>query len=129
MNGNYLLDTNIVIGIFGNDSAVLSRLSAAIAVYVPAIVLGELYYGAYKSQRPLENCQRIADFSASCVILACDMVTAEHYGRIKNALRELGRPIPENDIWIAALASQHALTVASRDGHFADVATIATEAW
>lgn len=50
MNGSYLLDTNIVIGLFANDAQVIQRLETASRVAIPAIVMGELYYGAYKSR-------------------------------------------------------------------------------
>ena len=51
-------------------------------------------------------------------ILVCDTETARQYGRIKVELRRKGRPIPENDMWIAAVALQHGLTLATRDAHF-----------
>jgi len=129
MNGRFVLDTNVVIALFQSDSSVLHRLDAASAVYVPAVVLGEIYYGAYKSQRPASNLDRIAQFTASCAVLVCDDNTAQHYGRIKNRLREIGRPIPENDIWIAAIAAQHDCAVASRDEHFHGMDEILAEAW
>jgi tRNA(fMet)-specific endonuclease VapC len=44
-------------------------------------------------------------------------------------LRTIGRPIPENDLWIAALALQHHLTLATRDQHFQHVARLSLEAW
>ena len=51
MNGSYLLDTNIVIAVFASEAETLRRLGEAAAIYVPIIVLGELYYGARKSAR------------------------------------------------------------------------------
>lgn len=47
-----------------------------------------------------------------------DEVTAVHYASVRDKLREVGRPIPENDVWIAALAQQHYLSLVSRDEHF-----------
>jgi len=61
--------------------------------------------------------------------VGCDAVTAQQYGRIKNDLRAKGRPIPENDIWIAAVAVQHGLTVVSRDDHFTEVTDLLCEVW
>jgi tRNA(fMet)-specific endonuclease VapC len=46
MNGSYLLDTNIVIALFAKDANVLQKLSVTSQIFIPSIVLGELYYGA-----------------------------------------------------------------------------------
>ena len=70
---------------------------------------------------PPVNLTRIDDFAASVDVISCDAITAQYYGRIKDHLRSQGRPIPENDIWIAAVAMQHALPVATRDDHFKQV--------
>jgi tRNA(fMet)-specific endonuclease VapC len=44
--------------------------------------------------------------------------TAEHYARLFVQLKRAGTPIPDNDLWIAALALEHDLTVVTRDQHF-----------
>jgi predicted nucleic acid-binding protein len=61
--------------------------------------------------------------------LACDIGTSREYGRIKNLLHKTGHPIPENDIWIAALAMEHGLTLVSRDEHFKKVDELKRVAW
>jgi len=119
MSGNYLLDTNIVIALFASDSAVTDRLEDAEEVFIPSIVLGELYYGAHKSSRAKENIARLDDFAASNVVLSCDTEIARRYGEVKDRLRQKGHPIPENDIWIAAIALHHGLTLVTRDMHLA----------
>jgi tRNA(fMet)-specific endonuclease VapC len=129
VNGSYLLDTNIVVALIAGDTAVVQHAERASRVYLPSIVIGELFYGAYRSGRVTENVDRLERFVASRVILACDAATARHYGRIKQSLRVKGRPIPENDIWIAAIARQFNVTLVSRDAHFLDVDGIAVERW
>ncbi|HID51436.1 MAG TPA: type II toxin-antitoxin system VapC family toxin [Anaerolineae bacterium] len=62
-------------------------------------------------------------------MLSCDIGTAHVYGKVKDNLRKKGRPIPENDVWIAALAIEHNLTLATRDAHFAEIEKLETEAW
>ena len=62
-------------------------------------------------------------------MLPCDTATAQQYGDIKNQLRAKGRPIPENDIWIAAIAMQYQLTLVARDGHFHEVDGLQVETW
>ncbi|MEW6210664.1 MAG: type II toxin-antitoxin system VapC family toxin [Acidobacteriota bacterium] len=123
------MDTNIVIAVFANDSTVQARLTNAPEVFVPAIVLGELYYGAHKSSRVADNIQKISEFAANNAVLTIDTATAQEYGRIKNSLRAKGRPIPENDIWIAAIAMQYDLTLVTRDGHFGEVDGLGLENW
>lgn len=127
--GRHLLDTNIVIALFARDSAVEQRLAVANEIFVPSIVIGELYYGARKSSRLTENLGRINEFVAGSAVLPCDTVTAQHYGSIKSRLRAKGRPIPENDIWIAAVAIQHQLTLAARDTHFEEIDGLQVETW
>jgi tRNA(fMet)-specific endonuclease VapC len=59
----------------------------------------------------------------------CDAETAQQYGEVKNKLRLKGRPLPENDIWIAALALQHDLILVTHDAHFQEVESLRTAAW
>ena len=129
MSGSVLLDTNVVIGILAKNEAILSRLVETEAVFLPSIALGELYFGAFKSAHPDDNAERIDRLTESTAILYCDGTTALHYGRIKTRLRAKGRPIPENDIWIAAIAQQHGLTVVSRDLHFREIENLPVEEW
>ena len=94
-----------------------------------SIVLGELYFGAFKSVRAGDNLRRIEELAASTVVLGCDRSTARDYGSLKNRLREKGRPLPDNDVWIAATARQYALVLVTRDDHFAEVEDLDREAW
>ena len=125
----YLLDTNIVIAIFAREASVQTGLANAAEVFISSVVVGELYYGAYKSTRVADNIAKIDEFAARNMVLGCDVGTAQEYGQIKNELRAKGKPIPENDIWIAATARQHKLTLVTRDGHFGEVDGLGIEAW
>ncbi len=125
----FLLDTNIVIALFAQEAAVLQQLSQALEVFVPSIVLGELYYGAEKSANAATNVLRVSELAGRSAVLACDAETAQHYGQIKNRLRAKGKPLPENDIWIAALALQHGLVLVTRDAHFNEIAGLSVVAW
>lgn len=129
MNGDYLLDTNIVIALFAGGESVIQGLIRAKRVCIPSIVIGELYYGAYRSGRRDINLTRIDQFVMGNIILNCDAETARHYGFIKDALHREGRPVPENDLWIAALARQHQLTLVTRDTHFRYVPDLPLESW
>ncbi len=129
MNGRFSLDTNIIVARFANDKNVVARSGEAGAIFVPSIVLGELYFGAQKSGRVEANMQRVDDLAASEAILDCDAETARHYAIIKNQLRLKGKPIPENDMWIAAIALRHDLTLVTRDAHFGNVEELRIERW
>lgn len=129
MSGRFLLDTNIVIALFQLDVSVQENLAKAEQVFVSSIVVGELYYGAYRSGRVAANLARIEEFVAGNIILQCDVVTAQIYGKVKNSLKLKGRPIPENDIWISAIAQQYHLTLISRDQHFKEIDGLTVETW
>lgn len=128
-NGRYLLDTNTVIALFADELAVKHSLAQAHEVFIPSIAVGELCYGARKSGRLKDNLERIDEFIANITVLGCDAETAKHYGEVKNKLRLKGRPLPENDIWIAALTLQYNLTLVTRDAHFEEVENLQTVTW
>jgi len=129
MNGRYLLDTNIVIALFDNEPTVTEGFKKAQEILVPSIVIGELYYGAQGSAKVKKNVTRVDNFVAANTILVCDSKTSATYGIVKNALKKKGRPIPDNDIWIAAITLQHSLTLITRDAHFNEVDGLQIEVW
>jgi tRNA(fMet)-specific endonuclease VapC len=129
MSGKCLLDTNIVIGIFSGDEAVMTELAKAREIFIPSTVLGELYYGAQKSAHKKKNTAIIDQFASVNTILACDVETARQYGKIKESLHVKGRPIPENDIWIAAMAFQHEMPLVTRDQHFSEIKGLVINTW
>lgn len=63
----------------------------------------------------------IESFLAKCTILIPDYKTAEVYGKTKASLAKKGKPIPDNDIWIAVIALQHDLELYTTDAHFREV--------
>lgn len=99
------------------------------SLFIPVIALGELYFGALKSARSTENLPRFRRFAASSNVVPCDEATAQHYASVRDTLRHGGRPIPENDLWISAVALQHDLTLVSRDAHFSHVEGLRIESW
>ncbi len=129
MPGRFLLDTNVVIALFASETAVQEHLEQAEEVFVPSVVFGELYFGARKSDRVEENVTRIDEFALGSSVLGCDLSTAREYGIVKEKLQEKGRPIPENDIWIAAIARQYGLVLVTRDTHFEEIEDLQVEMW
>lgn len=125
-----LFDTNIVIGLFANEVEITEKIKFFSGrIFIPSIVLGELFYGAERSTRKEENRKKIEELAEVSWILECDMNTARSYGKIKNQLKVKGSPIPENDIWIAALADQYQLLLITRDKHFNNIEAISIETW
>ena len=129
MTGRYLLDTNIAIAILEKEIDLERHRGGGIEVFLSTVVLGELFFGAEKSRRFDENVSRIRELALRCPVLPCDEGTASSYGAIKKHLQATGHPIPENDIWIAASARQHELTLVTRDGHFDYVEDLFIEHW
>lgn len=128
-SGRFLLDTNVVIALLEGDRSVLSNLDQAPEVFIPAVAIGELFYGAAKSGRPSENMAKVEQFAAGRSIVPCDLDVGRECGRLKQRLREKGRPLPENDIWIAAAARCHGMVLVTRDRHFQEVEGLDTADW
>ena len=129
MSGDVLLDTNIVIALMEKEPAAQQGLLSVQRHFVPSVVLGELYFGALRSARREENLARVDRFAATHEVLAFDAESARNYGAIRDELRRKGRPIPDNDIWVAAIARQHNLTLITRDAHFQEVEGLSTSDW
>ena len=129
MAGRFLLDTNVAIAVLEDDPAARERIGQADEVYVSVVALGELYLGARRSGRVTENVARVDELARRTPVIDCDHDTARQYGIIKRSLLEKGCPIPDNDIWIAALAREHGLILLTRDAHFAEVERLRVEGW
>src|SRR6185312_11696601 len=110
MTGNKcLLDTSIIIHAFKNNNDITAQLHTFSEIFIPSIAAGELYYGAYCSANVKKHLDQTNQFLQNYTILAPDVATSGLYGSIKTALRNKGKPIPENDIWIAAMAIRYNL--------------------
>ena len=121
MSGDYLLDSNIIIDIFRGKAETIRRVKKIKVIYIPVIAVGELYYGANKSNQTQKRILEIEQLERSVIILDITKATARIYGEIKDKLRIKGKMIPENDIWIAAITKEHSLTLLTRDSHFKNV--------
>jgi tRNA(fMet)-specific endonuclease VapC len=97
---------------------VSEALEAAEALFLPAVVLGELYHGAFHGSQREKELRLIGELLPAVTVLGITAVTAEHFGQISAELARAGTPIPTNDIWVASLAREHCLPVATGDAHF-----------
>jgi tRNA(fMet)-specific endonuclease VapC len=127
VSGKALVDTNVVIGLFAGDPVAVASVQRQASVFLCAPVLGELRYGAQASTRVESNLAKLDQFAAAIIVLPCDAETASAYGKVKFDLRKKGRPIPENDVWIAAIARQHGLSLLTRDEHFRGIEGLQVE--
>jgi tRNA(fMet)-specific endonuclease VapC len=82
-----------------------------------------------RSLQTEKNLKRLNEFIMNMGILPCDQETATYYGLIKNQLRHQGKPIPENDIWLAATARQQHLCLISHDKHFTHIAGLSLSSY
>jgi tRNA(fMet)-specific endonuclease VapC len=129
MAGKFLLDTNIVVAFFAGEESLHERFRDVGPLVLCVPVLGELFFGATKSNQMATNLQRLADLYNNITVVDCLLNTARVYGYVKHELQSAGRPIPENDLWIAAIAIEHDLILVTRDAHFSVVPNLKTERW
>jgi tRNA(fMet)-specific endonuclease VapC len=124
-----ILDTNAVSALFVGDPALGELLAGDERHHLPVIVIGEYRYGLLGSRHRGHLQELLKTLIRESFVLRVDETTAEAYSQVRDELRQQGRPIPENDIWIAALARQHQQPVVSRDGHFDYVSDLLRIAW
>jgi tRNA(fMet)-specific endonuclease VapC len=115
-----LLDTNRYTDFLRGVEEATKTIIHAKEVFVPFITLAELRAGFLLGTKMPENEAVLAQFlnSPRTSTLFPDEDTTHHHGQLFKQLRRQGTPIPTNDIWIAALAVQHRLTIHARDRHF-----------
>jgi len=112
------LDTSVIIHYFKGHSAIIESLNSFDEVFVSSTVAGELYYGAFASSNSQKHIDQVQSFLTNCIIYSPDISTAIVYGKLKAHLKRNGTPIPENDIWIAAMAVEHKKPLFTTDKHF-----------
>lgn len=124
-----ILDTNAVSALLGGDLALAERLAGADHHHLPVIVIGEYRYGLVRSHYRRSLGLLFDSLVRESIVLQIDETTAHTYAEVRDELREKGRPLPENDVWIAALARQHEEPVVSRDRHFDAVQRLRRVDW
>lgn len=127
----YIVDTDIIIAYLGGDEKLLERFTTEQdRLFTTSINIAELYYGAYKSSRAEGNIARLQIFIENIDILDFTLQSAEQYGRIKAQLLKVGKPIGENDLFIASIAlSLGYRLVTHNTKHFSQVEGLKLEDW
>ncbi len=124
-----IVDTNALSAIADNEAAAARIATRAESIELPVIVLGEYRFGIAQSRRRAEYEQWLGKLITATRVLPVDEETSSQYAKIRAELKKAGQPIPSNDLWTAALARQHRLTLMSRDLHFDHVQGLKRIGW
>jgi len=114
------LDTNRMVDLFRGDAELAERLAICEEIWIPIMVLGEIkagFHGGTQQRRNEVLLNRLLAKPTVGVLLATQE-TAEHYARLFVQLKRAGTPVPDNDLWIAALVLEQNLLLITRDSHF-----------
>jgi predicted nucleic acid-binding protein len=114
------LDTNRLTDLFQGDAELADRLGNCDEVWIPLVVLAEIKAGFYRGSQQQRNEILLRKLLAKPTVgvLLPGRETAEQYARLFVQLKRAGAPVPDNDLWIAALALEHDLMLITRDRHF-----------
>lgn len=124
-----ILDTNALSAYLDRTPEAVEVVSEARELAIPVMVAGEFAFGIALSRHREayeRSLQRMLD---RCTVLDIGIETARHYAAIRLELKAAGKPIPANDVWMAALSRQHAIPVMSRDTHFDFVGGLRRRTW
>jgi len=118
-----LLDTNAYTALMAGDVRVAVELAHGDAVLLSPIVVGELYDGFMNGERNRENRAILSKFREKprTICVPITDTTADWFAEIKRMLRKKGRPIPINDVWIAASCMEHGARLITFDTHFSEI--------
>ncbi len=124
-----IVDTNALSAFADGSDEVRSALSAGDRIAVPVIVLGEFRYGVAQSRQKQVYELWLDTYLPDFQVLEISERTSLKYAAIRTELRRIGRPIPANDAWIAALCREYQLPLLSRDRHFDYVKDLRRVSW
>jgi tRNA(fMet)-specific endonuclease VapC len=129
MAGEIALDSSVAIRYLNGEPKAVKAVASLPTVALPLVVVGELPFGAENSTRSLENLTKYLEFINACATPDMGRATARVYSRTRCALKRKARPIPENDLWIAAQCLEQGWSLATDDGHFAAVEGLTVVRW
>jgi tRNA(fMet)-specific endonuclease VapC len=124
-----VLDTNAFSAFVDGDRKLAKVLSSESELALPAVVLGEFLYGVQGSRLRGSYEAWVRTHLTFFNLLPVVRETAERYAEIRRELKAAGKPIPTNDLWIAAIARAHGMPLATRDAHFRAVRGLKILSW
>jgi len=119
-----VIDTNVITKLLAKDPLAISLMQKVDDIFTSAVVVGELYFAAANSSKNEANLKKFKEVLSCMEIIPVDDAVCMSYAEIKLELKKKGRPIPDNDIWIAAAAHAHGLSIATFDQHFSEISQI-----
>ncbi len=123
------LDTNALSDFAAGSDALGDALMPFRGLALPVTVLGEYRYGLLGSKKKTRLEQWLDELLSDVRVLEATSRTSSVYALVRHQLRAAGTPIPENDVWIAAIAIEHGLPLATRDRHFRVVKGLEIVGW
>jgi tRNA(fMet)-specific endonuclease VapC len=122
------IDTNIYSAFKKGNPKIRELLENTDEIYIPSIVMGELYAGFQLGTKLRDNIKDLKEFIEQPGIYVIDIndSIAERYGALIKILKDNGTPIPTNDIWIAATALENGGRIATFDIHFKSIPGLMT---
>jgi tRNA(fMet)-specific endonuclease VapC len=122
------LDTNRLTDLFQGDAELAELLATCDEVWIPLVVLAEIKAGFYGGTQQHRNEVLLRKFMAKPTVgmLLPGRETAEQYARLFVQLKRAGTPVPDNDLWIAALTLENDLALITRDRHFDNIPQLLT---
>ena len=124
-----ILDTKAFSACLDRTPEAVEIVSEARELATPVIVAGEFTFGIAQSRHREAYERSLRRMLDRCKILVIGIETARHYAAIRLELKGAGKPIPANDLRIAALSRQYAIPVMSRDCHFDFVGGLRRQTW
>ena len=117
------IDTNIYSALRRGDKSVVKKISQYERVVIPVVVLGELRAGFLGGTKIAENQQNLTEFLASEFVYVAKVseATTSIYAELVAELKRKGKPIPTNDIWIAAITLEQRARLLTLDVHFSNI--------
>ena len=118
-----LLDTNGYVAFKKGEKDAISIIQKAAVIGLSVVVLGELLAGFSSGSKESINRQELKTLldSSRVSLLSISEVTSEYYAKVFSGLRQKGKPIPTNDLWIAATALEHGYAIFTNDSHFKEI--------
>ncbi len=133
ISDQYLIDTDIIIYWLKNKYPQINEKIVVVGesnVFISAITVAELYFGAYNSSKCDENVQLINELLMEINVINFDSNTAEEFGRIKSKIKKKGKILNDSDLFIAATAITHQMTlVTNNEKHFQRIENLTIQNW
>jgi tRNA(fMet)-specific endonuclease VapC len=128
----YLLDTDTCIYWIKNINSVRNKIQQIgwEQICICNITVAELYFGAYNSQRVVENLTRAENFIRDVEVIAVDNQAVKKFGELKAELRKTGQPVADFDLLIASVSlTRNYILVTNNTRHYSRISELKLENW